>query len=258
MKSSPGSSGPGVGTVVAHDPHLDRSVGAAARSRACAAGPRASAPSRRRARSSRRPRRGSRRRASRSSSCFNAYGTGAALAMRQRIDDRSARASSPGGRLTIRLSCVGAENVFVTRCSFTSRSHDTGSNLRSTTTGHAHRVAHRGEGEWSRVVHRTGGEVDLLAEPEAELAEQREDGLGIGRRAQRALRLPRGARRVDHRRRRTSCGARRAARRRTDAGEHVVPGAKPGRARRHRTRRTRGPSGAVASPTRAAAPARRR
>ena len=68
-------------------------------------------------------------------SCFNAYGTGAAFAMRQRIDDMSARASSPGGRLTIRLSCVGAENEFVTRCSATSRSHDVASNLRSTTTG---------------------------------------------------------------------------------------------------------------------------
>ena len=68
-------------------------------------------------------------------SCFSAYGTGAALAIRQRIDDMSARVELPRGRVTIRLSCVGAENVFVTRCSFTRRSHATGSNLRRTTTG---------------------------------------------------------------------------------------------------------------------------
>ena len=68
-------------------------------------------------------------------SCFSAYGTGAASATRLRIDERSARASSPGGRLTIRFSCVGAENVFVTRCSATRRSQACGSNLRSTMTG---------------------------------------------------------------------------------------------------------------------------
>src|SRR5450631_265382 len=68
-------------------------------------------------------------------SCLSAYGTGAALATRLRIDDTSALASSPGGRLTIRLSCVGAENVFVTRCSLTRRSHDDGSNLRITMIG---------------------------------------------------------------------------------------------------------------------------
>ena len=36
----------------------------------------------------------------------------------------------------MRFSCVGAENVFVIRCSLTSRSHAVASNLRRTTTGH--------------------------------------------------------------------------------------------------------------------------
>ena len=54
--------------------------------------------------------------------------------MRVRIDDRSARANSPGGSDTIRFSCVGALKVSVTPCSYTRRSHDDASNLRSTTT----------------------------------------------------------------------------------------------------------------------------
>src|SRR3954452_16942579 len=68
-------------------------------------------------------------------SCLSAYGTGAAFAIRQRIDERSALAISASGRLTTRLSWVGAENVFVTRWSFTAASHATGSNRRSTTIG---------------------------------------------------------------------------------------------------------------------------
>ncbi len=68
-------------------------------------------------------------------SSLSAYGTGAALAIRQRIDERSAFASSASGRLTTRLSCVGAENVFVAECSFTAASQATGSKRRSTTIG---------------------------------------------------------------------------------------------------------------------------
>ena len=40
-----------------------------------------------------------------------------------------------GGRLTTRLSWVGAENVLVAPCSFTAASHATGSKRRSTTIG---------------------------------------------------------------------------------------------------------------------------
>ncbi len=68
-------------------------------------------------------------------SCFNAYGTGAAFAIRQIIDDMSALANSSSGSDTIRFSCVGAENELVTRCSFTNAIQRTGSNLRNTTTG---------------------------------------------------------------------------------------------------------------------------
>ena len=53
------------------------------------------------------------------SSSFSAYGTGAALATSDRIEERSARASTSSGRATIRFSCVGAVNVFVTPCSRT-------------------------------------------------------------------------------------------------------------------------------------------
>ncbi len=48
------------------------------------------------------------------------------------------------------------------------------------------------------MVERSGGEVDLLAEAQAELAEQRVDDGRIGRGAERTLRLPGGAGRVDH------------------------------------------------------------
>ena len=47
-------------------------------------------------------------------SCFSAYGTGAALATSERIEDRSARASTSSGSATMRFSCVGAVNVLVT------------------------------------------------------------------------------------------------------------------------------------------------
>ena len=67
------------------------------------------------------------------SSCFSAYGTGAALATSERIDERSARASTSSGRATIRFSCVGAVNVFVTRCSRTRSTHRSASKWRMRT-----------------------------------------------------------------------------------------------------------------------------
>ena len=158
----------------------------AARSRACGAGPRGGARSRRRARSSRRPRRGSRRRASRSPPASACTGTGAALAIRVRIDERSARASSPGGRLTMRFSWVGAQKVSVTRCSLTRRNQDDGSNLRSTMIVPPTACANGRERQRTRVVQRAGGEVHR------------------GRR--RAGRAVRAARRRS--RRRSWCGAR--------------------------------------------------
>ncbi len=63
-------------------------------------------------------------------SSLSAYGTGAALATSDRIDDRSARASTSSGRATIRFSCVGAENVLVTRCSRTRSIHCSASKCR--------------------------------------------------------------------------------------------------------------------------------
>ena len=67
-------------------------------------------------------------------SCFNAYGTGAALAMSVRIDEQSAWASTSSGSDTMRLSCVGALNVVVTRCSLHEPHPLAASNLRITTT----------------------------------------------------------------------------------------------------------------------------
>ncbi len=55
--------------------------------------------------------------------------------MRHRIDEQSAVARTASGSDTMRLSCVGAENVFVTSCSFTAFSHASGSKRRSTTIG---------------------------------------------------------------------------------------------------------------------------
>ena len=132
-------------------------------------------------------------------SCFSEYGTGAALAISVRIDERSARASSPGGRVTMRFSWVGAENVLVTRCSFTRRSHAAGSNLRSTTIGAAERVREQRERQRARVVQRTGREVHRRAVEQVHGLHERGDRDGVGAGAHRALGLPGGARRVDHR-----------------------------------------------------------
>ena len=102
-------------------------------------------------------------------SCFSAYGTGAAFAIRQRIDERSACASSSSGRLTTRLSWVGAENVFVARVQL----HRGEPRDRVEPAEHddrrAQRVVDGDEGERTRVVHRPGGDVHLVAELQAEV-----------------------------------------------------------------------------------------
>ena len=165
-------------------------------------------------------------------SCLSAYGTGAALAIRQRIDEQvGVRELARRAGDTIRFSWVGAENVLVTRCCFTASSHASGSNLRSTTIGAPSVCVERRERERAGVVHRPGGEVHLVAELQAELAEQREHDLARSvRGAQRALRLAGGARRVDHlpRRRSTRRGAIGLVV--GLAGEHVVPGRRSRRA----------------------------
>ena len=112
-------------------------------------------------------------------SCLSAYGTGAALAIRQRIDERSALlelARRAGSRCASAAS--GAENVFVTRCSFDElRATRPASNLRSTTTGAPSVWASERERERARVVQRAGREVHLVAGAQAELDEQREHEL---------------------------------------------------------------------------------
>ena len=133
-------------------------------------------------------------------SCFSAYGTGAAFAIRQIIDDRSARASSLGGSDTMRLSCVGAENVLVTRCSFTRRDPRAPGRTCAARRSARRACAQRRERERPRVVQRAGREVHRVLVQQVQLAEQREHDAAVGGRAQRALRLAGGARRVDHRR----------------------------------------------------------
>ena len=192
-------------------------------------------------------------------SCLSAYGTGAAFAMRQIIDERSAFASSASGSDTMRLSWVGAENEFVTRCSFTSAIQRTGSNLRKHDDRRAERVRQRREGERSGVVQRTGREVHGVLVQQPQRVEQREDDLAIGACPQRALGLARRARRVDHRRagfaRRLDVGfGRRTGRRRRRPRRGIRSRPAP----RRRTRRPRGASGVGRGPTRRAAPPPRR
>ncbi len=67
-------------------------------------------------------------------SSLSAYGTGAALTTSERIEERSARASTSGSCAMTRLSGVGAVKVLVTRCSRTRSSQRAASKRRISTT----------------------------------------------------------------------------------------------------------------------------
>ncbi len=92
----------------------------------------------------------------------------------------------------------------------------------------AHRVRDRREGKRTRVVQRPGGDVDLFAEAESELAEQCADQGRVGRGPQRSLGLAGGPRGVEHLR--TDVGLVGRLRLRVGLrGEDVVPRAGTGR-----------------------------
>ena len=103
-------------------------------------------------------------------SCFNAYGTGAAFAIRQRIDDRSACASSSAGRLTMRFSWVGrGERVGDAVLLHQPRATRSGRTCGSTTIGAPSVWVSDDERQRAGVVQRAGREVHLVAELQAEL-----------------------------------------------------------------------------------------
>ena len=192
-------------------------------------------------------------------SCFSAYGTGAAFAIRQTHRRHvGLRELARRAGYTMRLSWVGAENVFVTRCSFTSSIHAPGRTCAARRSGAPSVCASDANAsgpEWysGPVVRCTA-----FAVQQVELAEQREHDLRVGR---ACAARPSACRwcptcRSSPRRRRSSAaivglgvGL---------AGEHVVPREAAGAARRRRTRRPPAPSGAGRAPRRRAAPARRR
>ena len=196
-------------------------------------------------------------------SCLSTYGTGAAFAMRQRIDERSACASSSGGQGHDPLE-LGRGGERVRR---PVQLHRGEPRDRVEPAQHhdrrAERVVDRGERERARVVQRPGGDVHLVAELQAQLGEQGEDDLPVGGRAQGALRLPGGARRVEHlgadaRRVRRRPAPRRAGRRRPGTTTSQPAGSVCAAPRWRRTRRTPAPSAAGPGPSRSAARTRRR
>ena len=191
-------------------------------------------------------------------SCFSAYGTGAALAMSVIIDDRSARGERVVGQAeTMRFSWVGAEKVLVTRCSFTRSIQRRRVELAQHDDRRAQGVRQRRERERTGVVQRPGREVHRVLVQHVELAEQGEHDLAVGAGAERALRLPGGARRVDHRRAGLTplldlgLGARLAF-------EDVVPTRRSPRARDRRRRSRSAPWGSARALRRPGALHRRR
>ena len=191
-------------------------------------------------------------------SCFSAYGTGAAFAIGSAsTSSRPSRARS-GGRLTIRLSWVGAENVFVTLCSFTASSHaDRGRS------GAARRSARRGV--WLSETNASGPEWYIgpvvmctslpIWKPSSPRSANTIGAFVLVRSA--PLGLPGGARRVEHLR----ADRRRVGRRRLLVGlaastssQAMKPVGQLGSARRwRRSRRTPAPSGSGPGPRRRAA-----
>ena len=110
-------------------------------------------------------------------SCFSAYGTGAAFAMRQIIDDRSAFASSVVGQRHDALQLGRRREGVGDAVLLHQRDPADRIELAQHDDRRAERVRQRRERERSRVVQRTGREVHRVLVQQAQLVEQREDDL---------------------------------------------------------------------------------